>query len=284
MLPNIKSSSKRKSPPDGIHSEAPQKRAAIPRTTTMSDNDTWKQVAEIAENALDNDDDTILMQVSAVMNDMGQVAMELLKTRAVIWARKGKYEEELQDAWTMILLAPKNSVGYICAGYRYINQGFQEQAINVFSKGLEKVPKTDVQYGLLIKGKEEAKTRQDHRFDILGCLPYDIACSIIDKYFSQDQLVQYSRICSTWRSLITNYPKVWSRIPQQFSMSKNVPLAYKLLPSIGQHIQELLLRNDTKVTKYLGLIRIYNLINLTSLRILSPCKWLLKYRWGRCRE
>ena len=146
MLPNIKSSSKRKSPPDGIHSEAPQKRAAIPRTTTMSDNDTWKQVAEIAENALDNDDDTILMQVSAVMNDMGQVAMELLKT--------------------------------------------------------------DVQYDSLIKGKEEAKTRQDHRFDILGCLPYDIACSIIDKYFSQDQLVQYSRICSTWRSLIINYPKV----------------------------------------------------------------------------
>ena len=164
---------------------------------------------EVAKNALDNDDDDIILkQVSPILNDMGQIAMVLLKMRPVIWARKGKYEEELQDAWAMILLAPKNLVGYICAGYRYINQGFQEQAISVFNKGLKQVLKTDVQYDSLIKGKEEAKARQDCRFDILGCLPYDIAYSIIDKYFSQDQVVQYSRICSTWRSLIINYPKV----------------------------------------------------------------------------
>ena len=38
MLPHIKSSPKRKSRPDGIHSEAPQKRAGIPPSITMSDN------------------------------------------------------------------------------------------------------------------------------------------------------------------------------------------------------------------------------------------------------
>ncbi|KAI7850416.1 hypothetical protein BDC45DRAFT_608776 [Circinella umbellata] len=102
-------------------------------------------------------DETIDQGVS-VLQELQEKAVCVLALQAASWARKHKYQEELESAWTMINFAPKNPTGYlIVVGRRYIDQGLQERAIEVFNKDLNSASSSDPKYELLQDGTEIAR-------------------------------------------------------------------------------------------------------------------------------
>ena len=120
-----------------VDSATPQKEKATTSTyTTTEYNTIWEQVTDITKQALDKDqDDATLERVSPILNEVNQLAFELLKTRTGIWERKGNYEKEVEDAKYMMLLSPKDAVGYIRVGRRCIEQGFQREALMFSTRG-----------------------------------------------------------------------------------------------------------------------------------------------------
>ena len=83
--------------------------------------------------------DEAIDQTSSFMQELQEKAVRVLILEAATWDRKHKYQDELKSAWMMINFAPTNPVGYLIAGRRYIDQGLQERAIEVFNKGLKSV-------------------------------------------------------------------------------------------------------------------------------------------------
>ena len=170
----------------------------------------------------------------------------------------------------MILLAPKDSLGYLRAGRRCIEHGYQKISFMIFHKGLKEVPETDENYRLLIQGKQEAEARYNNRFDILSRLPLDTVYGTINQYFSREELVQFTRVCSFWRNLILNYPKIWThvRTDERNDTTKEGTISVNtLLPSIGQHIQKLELPQNPKTVRYIDCIPTSNFKNLQSIKI-----------------
>lgn len=101
-------------------------------------------------------------------------------------------------------------------------------------------------------------------------LPLDITYRIIDQHFSLKELVQFTRVCSFWRKLIINYSKIWIHVranewndtPKEGTIS-----VYTLSPSIGQHIQELELPQNSKALRYIDCIHTSNFKSLQSIKI-----------------
>ncbi|KAI7850428.1 hypothetical protein BDC45DRAFT_243846 [Circinella umbellata] len=237
----------------------------------------WEQVTDIAEQALDGDqDDATLERIQSILNETNRIAFELLKTRSPLLARKNKgLKEQLNDANYMIYLAPKSSVGYLRAGRLCIDYGYQHRAFFIFSRGLQLVPRSDEQYDLLTQGKNEAQSRAKKRFDILSRLPLDVRHEITDNYFSQKELTPFTRVCSSWREMIINDSKLWKQIHAVEWNDKpkegDIPV-HTLLPSISHHIQELELPLNSKTSRYMNNIPTSNFENLQSMKIAASGK------------
>ena len=106
-----------------------------------------------------------------------------------------------------------------------------------------------------------------HKKDILFSLPYELSCRILDQ-LRQETLVHCLNVNSSWRSLVTNYPKIWRYI--HIPVFEENPLYlpfYKLLPYVTHHTQELELDNIKGLKKCLDLIRRNNFENLCTIRM-----------------
>lgn len=146
--------------------------------------------ANIANEALDHgEDDTVIEQTGFAINDLQLAIVNMLKMRATSWEQKCRYDKTVKDRVMIIKNMPYDPEAYLYVGCRYIEQGFQKRAIDIFNDGLEQVPETDAYHDSLQQRKQEAQKRLDTRFDFFAHLPYDIICRIIDNFIPQEAAV-----------------------------------------------------------------------------------------------
>ncbi|KAI9273094.1 hypothetical protein BDA99DRAFT_284069 [Phascolomyces articulosus] len=124
-------------------------------------------------------------------------------------------------------------------GRLYMDQGYQNQAINVFNKGLEMVPRTNTQCQVLEQEKQLAEQRMNRPINFFVNAPYDIACCIIDQLIHKDlfTIVQCTRVSSSWRSLILDYPKPWRHIYADDGTTEASLRSCHIMPPIIHHAQ-----------------------------------------------
>ncbi|KAI9268905.1 hypothetical protein BDA99DRAFT_502961 [Phascolomyces articulosus] len=214
---------------------------------------------------LDNDEnDKVIDQTSTAIPDLETEILLMLEMRAMAWARKGQYENELQDASTMIKYAPYKPEGYLITGRRYVKQGFHERGVDIFTKGLQQVPQTDKQYSILFEEKEQTQRqldKGDYLFNYF--LPYDLIYTIID-FLPQDSVIQCGLVSSEWRSLILNYPKTWRHVNLDRTERS---IIHTILPSVSSHIETLNVPGGKAGYQYMELIHANNFSKLSSLEI-----------------
>ena len=218
-----------------------------------------------------NTDDPNDQKTSSTHDDKVIKIMEQLKASAAAWARQFRFEKELQDLSSMIDHDPQDPTNYLSAGRRYAGLGQQKEAIKIFTTALEKVPETHTQYELLRQEKEKAQLRQDHLIDIFGRFSFDIAYLFVDKYFTQQEAAEYTRVCHAWRKIILSHPKIWRRIDGHAEWDKPTKgiTPFLLLPSVSKHVQELQLPKHQQTTSYLNCIRKCNFKHLEWLKIIT---------------
>lgn len=232
----------------------------------------YRAIAKITQQALDNkDSDTVIKHSLPVINDLQTQIVHLLKMRVIAWRRKGQYDKEIQDAYSIIANAPQDPTGYLHAGCRYSEQGFQKRAIDIFNKGLNHVSNTDEQYNVLLHEKNRAQKRLDHRIDFFTTTSYDIVCHIID-FIPQEALFRCSRVSSAWRSLVLNYPRPWRQIRYSdnlFTKKDGMLSLFGFLPFVSHHIKELvgLPQEQERAARYINLIKFNNFSKLYSLQV-----------------
>ncbi|KAG2219281.1 hypothetical protein INT45_000057 [Circinella minor] len=147
--------------------------------------------------------DEAIDQAAPLLQELQEKAVRVLVLQAASWARKHKYQEELENAWAMINFAPKNPTGYLIVGRRYIDQGLQERAIEVFNKGLKSVSFSDSNYELLQDGKIRAQKKSKHRIDIVNLLPFDLVSSIM-KYVDPETVAESTLVSKNWNQKLLN--------------------------------------------------------------------------------
>ncbi|KAI7857531.1 hypothetical protein BDC45DRAFT_565991 [Circinella umbellata] len=240
----------------------------------------WETALRLTQHALENEQhDTVIEQSSRILDDLQQKTVYMLKLRMTAWDKKGRYDNQLQDAKKLMAYAPHDLAGYLYAGQRYSDLGYQKRAIKIFEEGLNKIPfcfssssslNQQGHYQELQQARLTAKRRDNYRRDMLVCLPYDVSCCVLDE-LSQQTLAHCTRVSSTWRNLVLNYPNIWHHMDvATFDVKKqmdDVIPVYRLLPTIADHIQELVLPEEKQLKDYLDLIRTNNFRNLCSLQI-----------------
>ncbi|KAI9276901.1 hypothetical protein BDA99DRAFT_600743 [Phascolomyces articulosus] len=263
----IMTGTKRKSDPKEINSSQQEKRIATDKSK-WHHSSTTKKIKEILENGHTMQ---VINKTTCTIQDLQTEMLLILQLRAMAYAQKGRYEEELHDALSMMTFAPHDTAGYLYLGRRYAYQGYQKRAMDVLNKGLEKVSEAHPEYELLLEEKDKTQKLLDDRVDFFTCLPYDIACRIID-FTPADTVTHCSRVSSSWRSLVLNYPLPWRKIDASILETidyKKCLHSVILLPSISHHVEVFdgLPYDRGYETRFLKLLQTNNFSNLCSLKM-----------------
>ena len=218
------------------------------------------------------------LQQRPVMTTMlHQKIAHTLELRMTAWEALSHYMNALKDAREVIKYAPHDPKGYLWSSQFYARFDKYEQGHEILKKGLKQVTlssRNEHYYQKLeeaIKILEKQHHEHRHKKDILISLPYELSCRILDK-LTQSSLVQCSNVNSSWRTLVSNYPKIWRCMKISAVEVNDMYFSfYKLLPFITHHIQELELHDRKGFKKCLDLIRRNNFGNLCTFRI-NLCK------------
>ncbi|KAI8137368.1 hypothetical protein BJV82DRAFT_718242 [Fennellomyces sp. T-0311] len=230
----------------------------------------WQQIITLTKNALDQRDyDAVIDQSSAAIDDLQQKLVQLFKMRVVAWGRKLKFAEELKDAMAIIQYAPHDPVGYFRVGHRYIDQGLQAKAFEVFSSGLRNVPRTNHLYEMLRIDQHRSLVSRCKRIDFIANVPFDIMAIIVD-HIPQETLAECLEVSSIWRQKLLAYPGCWRNVRIEKFKPTVGPSVYRALPNICHHIREFSLPHAPQVTKCLELMRTKNFASLQSFHTQEP--------------
>ena len=223
--------------------------------------------------------DMVIEQTTKILEDLQRQSMTtslyqkityLLELRIMAWQAKTSYMNALTDARELIKYDPHDPKGYLWSGKLYGHLGKHEQGIEILKKGLKKVPFSPPNEHYHQKLKEAIqmveKQCDQKKKDILISLPYELSCRILDQ-LCQRTLVQCSNVNSSWRTLVTNYPKIWRHIKLPAFEVKDIYLPlYKSLPFITHHIQELVVHGVESFEKCVELIPRSNFENLSTFK------------------
>ncbi|KAI9276653.1 hypothetical protein BDA99DRAFT_531756 [Phascolomyces articulosus] len=157
-----------------------------------------------------NSNDEVIQQSNFLIDNVEneELLVSAIKLQIKAWRNKGNLIEQLQRAETLITMVPEDPEGYINAADVYSARGQQKSVMDITKKGMKNVPNTTDAYEELARQYYVAETRMLKRVDILGQLPWDLACGVIE-YLPQLNLDEWLQISPSWRELVLGYPIIW---------------------------------------------------------------------------
>ncbi|KAI9278882.1 hypothetical protein BDA99DRAFT_18122 [Phascolomyces articulosus] len=228
----------------------------------------WDELSKTtttATNALGNNSlSQAIEQSTTAIQLLRNQFVTLLEIRATAWAKAGNSSKELEDALTMVDIAPHCSTGYLRSSTLYANLGYQKSAVEILEKGVDNVPHHDPQYISLVQNAMIAQMQLRRRVDFITTCPPEIVCIILDKV-SMDDLYDCICVSTTWRKIIVHHPYRWKTFKISDFKSNSVEL---LLPVVSPYIEELhVWGSQTFIGKQLTVIQTNQFSRLRSLNI-----------------
>ncbi|KAI9268123.1 hypothetical protein BDA99DRAFT_504910 [Phascolomyces articulosus] len=228
----------------------------------------WSDILNATRTAFSNGHfDKVIDQSSLLLYELQTQTVLALTMRAHDWAQKRYYDRELEDAQTMISIAPHHPTGYLLTAHRYASQGLYHNVVELYTKAMDMVPMTHPNYEIILQGKLHAQQKLNYQVDFIANLPYDLVCLVID-YIPQETLAQCTIVSRTWRQKILEYSKCWRTFSiERFQQITPHPL--NILPTVSHFIQALSVPH-AKPVKYLLKLMAHNKFkNLHSFSITS---------------
>lgn len=171
----------------------------------------------------------------------------LYDCRAAAFEKVGQYAKALEDAMTMIKMAPDQSKGYLRAGKVLVIQERFSKAIAVYNRALKYVNKSDSRYAMLETMRERAKTSMKQRSkenDFTKILPYDILHTIFAQV-SFDRRIQCMAVCQSWRNFLKSWSGMWCRLHFTSAMSVYAIKQY-MSYTTGRYVRQLCITGQKK--------------------------------------
>ncbi|KAI8141071.1 hypothetical protein BJV82DRAFT_671063 [Fennellomyces sp. T-0311] len=173
--------------------------------------------------------------------------------------RNQQWLQALEEAHGLMACAPNSSKGFLRAASLYTSLGYQAQAIDVLEKGISLVSDDCSQ---LIELRDNAKTKQERRMDIITQVPYDILCKIAS-YLPANALGECVLVSHHWQSTIAECPAFWRDVHLE---GPKAPL--HLLPRASGHIRTMKLSIDERLaTRVYSVMANNGFSNLQSMSI-----------------
>ncbi|KAI9252819.1 hypothetical protein BDA99DRAFT_540815 [Phascolomyces articulosus] len=222
-------------------------RLSHPFTTTLDTAATLLSLDEIKHAFSQNDyEETIQLASAAVARIQHTQLMSLLDRRAFAFGMQGKFDKGVKDANTMIQYDSGSSAGYLRLGHLLKLQGKQKMAIQVYEDALEKghVLKDDPGYELLIQEKKLAEVKNEHRFDLLAAIPFDLVDEIIQNISEIERAIALLEVSGSWHRRIAQCKSSWTTIENDNSADDDM-IMVRALPYISSHIKNLELNTVT---------------------------------------
>ncbi|KAI8138792.1 hypothetical protein BJV82DRAFT_284776 [Fennellomyces sp. T-0311] len=163
----------------------------------------------------------------------------MLIKRANALMRIRKLEEAVKDAMKAIEYHPKSPEGYTAACKILIMQVREQDAEEVITAGLRTVPSSNQQS--LLELLNVLKKKLTGKTDIISKLPIGVILNIFSRLHT-DVLYRCTTVSKSWRYVLTRHcPGLWKTITLTNDHGTS-PISL-LLPSIGDHIHSLTLRD-----------------------------------------
>ncbi|KAI8147836.1 hypothetical protein BJV82DRAFT_664187 [Fennellomyces sp. T-0311] len=203
--------------------------------------DTWIRLHHSSIESLTNGDyDAAIDSSLEAVKLLDTLKAMVLDTCASAYAMKGMFGSAMEAAEKMIECTPLTAAGYLRAGDTLALQGKHHDAIQLFNKGVQKVPQDDEQYASLTEHKAASEAQTDKRVDFFKSLPSEVTNIIIGK-IREDSEVDFDAICmdvsKAWRNAIADCPAAWSNVWMTGYLPERA--FFTLLPLAGRHIQKL---------------------------------------------
>ncbi|KAI9316506.1 hypothetical protein BX666DRAFT_249857 [Dichotomocladium elegans] len=194
--------------------------------------------------------------------------LHLLDKRAEAYAMIAQFERALDDACSLIRIAPNRPIGYLRAGLIFQMRGKSAVAINVYEEALCRVSRFSGSAIELQRRLAEATSQLKRRHDPFSRLPNELLISIFNQ-LSVDDLAQCIGVHKSWETWLQHHHflKPFSRLQIDESSSEVV---WDRFYATRRHIRSLKLADQTvfEASKILGLaMRPGNLENLSTLDI-----------------
>ncbi|KAJ8657661.1 hypothetical protein O0I10_006727 [Lichtheimia ornata] len=160
-------------------------------------------------------------QIEAAIDIIQQSASQFycaLRDRAKLLATSAQFEAALRDAAAMQRIRPTSALGYLCEGDVYCQQGRAEDAVAIYTKGLDassssSSSSSDPHYHELQQQRIAAKTMSNNRINFISQLPIDVVSTYIIPRF------MLTVLSSTGYCLCLHVSDPWQqRIPQHGSI------------------------------------------------------------------
>ncbi|KAI9245518.1 hypothetical protein BDA99DRAFT_543615 [Phascolomyces articulosus] len=124
-------------------------------------------------------DEQVILQSTAALEFLEEAKCALLVARARARGNQGRLSEAVSDALEAINHHPTSAEGYLTAGKLYSMQGKQQEAVDIFERGLCKV--LPAECPPLYDGREKAKSLLERRVDFVATLPAEITAAIFER-------------------------------------------------------------------------------------------------------
>ncbi|KAI8148078.1 hypothetical protein BJV82DRAFT_575196 [Fennellomyces sp. T-0311] len=219
-----------------------------------------------------------LNHFSQLNDDLQRQVLGALEARAVMWEKKAKLSQELEDALLIIKYDCDNTSAYLRAAKVYAIQGKQQDAIDMLEHALNSSP-NDEQKELIQQQITIAKARLDRRIDFITQAPFEIASNIIGRIGYDDKIKEPMNVSESWRSMMLQCPEPWeSSIYMKYASDwlwKKPFTLQELIPLISHHIKRLVVYYSPRVELIIEFIKVCNFSRLKYLKIYessdNPC-------------
>ena len=246
-----------------------------PSTRTTRDEDTILDVVSSFDEAKNSSKNNNYNKTIEIASDttahMNQLKMlSVLDCRAHSLSMRCKFEAAIDDATTMIKLAPTVSLGYLRLGNLLSMQGKYAKAFKVYKDALKKVPSNDTGYEQLEQGEKVANKKNNRRMDLMTALPLEIVDEIVTTFLSEKERVKLLFVSKSWLERLANSQIAWKTIYNDHEPSGHLAVA-QALSFIARRIENLTIWGiqEPLVIKYLQHLENGDFTRLKALEI--PC-------------
>ncbi|CEP12107.1 hypothetical protein [Parasitella parasitica] len=224
------------------------KKAKQPKLpASSSSGEPWKQVFSDASTAFRENkyEESVALFSRALSLNPNHVT--IIDCRAASYEKLNELDLALQDAATIIKIAPKEARGYLRAGKVLSLQQKHKQAVSIYKRALTRVDTQDKRYqqiaSMMTVAEKKASPPPVH--DFIKILPYDVI-SLIFSQLSFDRRIQCTGVSQTWRRFALGWSGMWRDLDfgdrkVSFTTIKNY-LSY----AQGRHVRRFALINADK--------------------------------------
>ncbi|KAG2220582.1 hypothetical protein INT45_008763 [Circinella minor] len=208
------------------------------------------KVAESIDSAIDNCDyDSTINHTTCTIDqqDIQQLLMALIDTRAYSYAMQGQMDLAIADAYKMMSLPSMLPNGYLRKAEILKMDGKLQEAIQVYDDGLRKTPPEEKNKAFiqqLKNGLKEARIQNKEPVDFISKLPVEIVNNNIIPHLEQSTKEVCLQVSRVWHKKLLDYQDKWSNLFVDDDNQETLRV-FNTIPSTEYNIKQLTINTES---------------------------------------